>query len=350
MMLVDRDSATHLHVCIPPLAHNDEVDRSSANHLLRLLSYLIAADYQFITPSPATHERILARGDTSHVSSLRDIFGWNKEFRSRDISVLLLELMANAQILRSTHKLRSAVRIARIENDLFLHSSFPTTDDSSVFFGPDTYRFVRFVRDFIEANKASFALRAQQGAHRIIDIGCGCGAGGIVAARALAKFGHDHALTLSDINPLALQYAATNAEFAHIPVTLCRSDSFEHISGEFDLIIVNPPYLQDQAQRLYRHGGDDLGRGLSVRLATEALAHLAPGGTLLLYSGVAIVDGVDHLLKQLQLPLQHAGVSWSYAEIDPDVFGEELALPAYRQVDRIAVVGLTATRPWQRRV
>ena len=263
--------------------------------------------------------------------------------------VSLFELMTNAQVVLGTHQLRSAVRIASVESDLFLHSAFPTTEDNSVFFGPDTYRFVRFVRDFIAANKTSFAEHAHQGAHRILDIGCGSGAGGIVAARALADAGRHPALTLSDINPLALQYAAINAARANIVATPCLSDGVEHIDGEFDLIIANPPYLQDHARRLYRHGGDDLGRGLSVRLTTEALAHLAPGGTLLLYSGAAIVDGVDHLLRQLQRPLQQAGVHWSYAEIDPDVFGEELALPAYRQVDRIAVVGLIATRPWQSR-
>ncbi|MGE0403972.1 MAG: SAM-dependent methyltransferase, partial [Kofleriaceae bacterium] len=30
-----------------------------------------------------------------------------------------------------------------------------------------------------------------------------------------------------------------------------------------------------------------------------------------------------------------------YEEIDPDVFGEELDTPAYRDVDRIAAVGAT---------
>jgi hypothetical protein len=33
-----------------------------------------------------------------------------------------------------------------------------------------------------------------------------------------------------------------------------------------------------------------------------------------------------------------------YREIDPDVFGEELDDPAYRDVDRIALVAVVLTR------
>ena len=36
---------------------------------------------------------------------------------------------------------------------------------------------------------------------------------------------------------------------------------------------------------------------------------------------------------------------WDYQELDPDVFAEELDSPAYREAERIAVVGLRVTRP-----
>jgi hypothetical protein len=39
-----------------------------------------------------------------------------------------------------------------------------------------------------------------------------------------------------------------------------------------------------------------------------------------------------------------ADVRLSYREIDPDVFGEELELPGYEAVDRIAVVGAVIRR------
>jgi hypothetical protein len=44
-------------------------------------------------------------------------------------------------------------------------------------------------------------------------------------------------------------------------------------------------------------------------------------------------------------PLLHRYArEFSYEEIDPDVFGEELDRSAYAEADRIAVVGLTAIK------
>ncbi|MNR68782.1 hypothetical protein D3C85_1935590 [compost metagenome] len=36
--------------------------------------------------------------------------------------------------------------------------------------------------------------------------------------------------------------------------------------------------------------------------------------------------------------------AWTYRELDPDVFGEELLTPGYQTVERIAVVALVVTR------
>ena len=43
--------------------------------------------------------------------------------------------------------------------------------------------------------------------------------------------------------------------------------------------------------------------------------------------------------------LDDAGAAWTYREMDPDIFGEELLNPAYAEADRIAAVVLTAQRP-----
>jgi hypothetical protein len=76
-----------------------------------------------------------------------------------------------------------------------------------------------------------------------------------------------------------------------------------------------------------------------------ALPRLAPGGTLLLYSGVAIIEGEDPLRDAARQVMAGSGWSWRYEEIDPDVFGEELDNPAYADADRIAAVLLSVTRP-----
>jgi hypothetical protein len=88
-----------------------------------------------------------------------------------------------------------------------------------------------------------------------------------------------------------------------------------------------------------------LGSGLSLRIAQTAKDRLSPGGTLLLYTGSPIVSGVDRLLEAIEEDFAGGDLRWSYEEIDPDVFGEELETAAYGHVDRIAAVVLTARKP-----
>jgi hypothetical protein len=84
---------------------------------------------------------------------------------------------------------------------------------------------------------------------------------------------------------------------------------------------------------------------LSVAWAAAALEKLRPGGRMLLYTGSAICDGGHDHLRQALVELTAArGAELSYREIDPDVFGEELETQAYRDVERIAVVGAVITR------
>lgn len=75
----------------------------------------------------------------------------------------------------------------------------------------------------------------------------------------------------------------------------------------------------------------------------EAIRRLTEGGTLLLYTGTAVVGGVDGFLRAVRPLLEQTGVAWQYEEVDPDVFGEELERPSYVDVDRIAAVTLTLT-------
>ena len=316
--------------------------------LALVLRSVAASGYRFTTTTPLTQQRFLDRCGHQPGTTLRDIFGWNLPFAASAVAPALLASMDRAGILLSCGAvLRSAVRIATIDDDLFLHSPYPTTEATAVFFGPDTYRFVRFIRHALQGGrgaKTRSAAGRSGGSLRILDVGCGSGAGGIIAARQLADAGTPLAVTMNDINPLALHYTAINAEVANIPIAIAPGDALSAVVGEFDLIVSNPPYLDDDLKRAYRHGGDRLGRALSVRIAAEALARLAPGGRLLLYTGVAIVNGIDPFRAELRPLLAAAGCDWTYAEIDPDVFGDELERPVYAHADRIAAVGLIATR------
>lgn len=222
---------------------------------------------------------------------------------------------------------RSRVRIASLGDDLLLHGAFPTDSPDAVFFGPDTYRFARF----IEQRLANFG-----DAEWLVDMGAGSGAGAIAAARARAF----KRVTLVDVNPAALSLAAINAAAAQVPVEAMLSDA---VPRRAQLVIANPPYMIDALGRAYRDGGDLLGGEVSLRWIKQALAGLAPGGTVLLYTGAAYSDGRSPLLDALAAACAEAGASLELEEIDPDVFGDELDRPGYANVERIAAVGASIT-------
>jgi methylase of polypeptide subunit release factors len=316
--------------------------------LTKLLRLVADANYRFVTPTPLTHQHVLERRGSSFGTTLRDIFGWNLQFVEAAQAQEVVDAMHEAGILLYDSRLaRSGVRIATLNDDQFLHSSYPTSQADAVFFGPDTYRFARFIINALD-NPPGTALSTPSGPCsspvRVLDIGCGSGAGGIVAARWLAGVDRPVVVTMNDINPLALRYALINSQFAGIPAELLMGDAHRVVTGKYDLIVANPPYLDDGRRRTYRHGGERSGRALSVSLAALALEHLAPGGLLLLYTGVAIFDGIDNLRGELQGLLDASEFTSSYTEIDPDVFGEELLRDAYANADRIAAVGWVVQR------
>ena len=303
--------------------------------LLRLLEGLKEAGYDFVTVSPATHARVNSRPGHAHGRSLTDIFGWSRPFAREDLSPAMFDCLHDADAVAAEPEelYRSRVRASSLFGHLFLHSAYPTLGAESVFFGPDTYRFGRAVRE-------ALARRAEP-VGRAIDIGCGAGPGAVVVADAAPAA----EILMVDINEDALRLARVNAAFAGAMHARSRcSDLFASVEGTFDLVVSNPPYLNDPLQRAYRHGGGRFGEALSLRILGSSLERLAPRGTLVLYTGVAIVDGVDPFLSRAAEMLAPHGVAWTYEEVDPDVFGEELESPAYAEADRIAAVVLTVQR------
>ena len=308
-----------------PVAH--AVSRERA--LVALGTLLRAEGYRFVTPTPETHRRVLARSSRT-TDPLRDALGFSRAFGRDAVPPRVIDLLAaaGALIASADGRLRSAVRYSTLGDHLFVHSAYPTLAPNAVFFGPDTYRFCAAIE--------RLGLRPK----RCVDVGCGSGAGGIVAG---ARGGR---IVLGDVNEEALVFARVNAELAGLhDVELLHSDVLASVRGPIDLVVSNPPYLVDAARRAYRDGGGLLGEALSLRIARQALERLDPGGTLVLYTGAAIVDGDDPLRGALTPILESARATYRYEEVDPDVFGEELDTEAYAAVERIAVVVLVATRP-----
>ncbi len=294
--------------------------------LVELGRALQAERYTFTAVTPSTHARVLQRGRRAVDS--RDVFGWNLPFDADVLPQALLDLARRADAVEPVgDQLRARLRFATRGRRLFAHGAYPTTGADAVFFGPDSYRFCAHIE------------RTLSPCGRVVDIGCGSGVGGICAsARA------EHVL-LTDINAAALQLAEVNAVLAGVRAQVQRSDVLSTVDGPVDAVLANPPYMRDDAGRAYRDGGGKWGEALALRIVSDALTRLAPGGQLILYTGAAIVDGVDVFKRQVEPLCREARATFDYFEIDPDVFGEELEQPAYASVERIAAVGLRAVVP-----
>jgi methylase of polypeptide subunit release factors len=304
--------------------------------LIELGQGLKERGYRFTTVTPASHARVASRAVKGH-PTFTDIFGWSRPFAAEDLPESVLTRMAEAGVLEMAGTIfRSNVRFSTLGDQLFVHSAFPTEQADAVFFGPDTYRFARLIRHSLDSLKR----HSTRDRLRILDIGAGSGAGGLHAAAVAARFLPK--VVLTDVNRRALRFCKLNAALngAH-DVDIVESDLYASVDGYFDLIIANPPYLVDPLARLYRHGGGDLGFELSRRIAEQGVSRLASGGRLLLYTGSAIVDGVDLFHEALASRFAARGIRFAYDEIDPDVFGEELDHPPYERADRIAVVSVT---------
>ena len=229
--------------------------------LLHLGRRLLADGYRFTTPTPLTHQRVNQRDEGQMADSLRDVFGWSRPFAPGLLSADEQRQLQDAQIIDTYEgELKSRVRWSSLDDLLFVHSAFPTEAADAVFFGPDTYRFAQLIHAHLQQNFAPI--------HRAVDIGCGAGVGAILIGRAR----RESQVLAVDINPQALRMSAVNAELAGANnVSVYHSDLLASVEGQFDLIIANPPYMNDQQQRAYRHGGGALGEGLSVLPLLRAL-------------------------------------------------------------------------------
>ena len=300
--------------------------------LAAVLGRLDAAGYDFVTPTPSTVRRWLARSAPERPGP-RDVLGWGFPFREDAIDQGLVQALKAADlIVADPGGLRCTARAARIHGRLFLHTAFPGAGDDAVFIGPDSYRFADLIRR--EIGKAPVS--------RILDIGTGAGVGAILAGLAAPWA----SVTASDVNPAALRLARANAAHAGLDVVFQLADGLPVASEAPDLIIANPPYVAGESGRTYKDGGGDLGERLALDWAAAALERLTPGGRMILYTGSPVLSGGRDVVREgLEALVGEGGFALDYAELDPDVFSGELRRAPYADVERIAAVGAVLRRP-----
>ena len=76
---------------------------------------------------------------------------------------------------------------------------------------------------------------------KVLDIGTGSGA----IALSLAIDRDNWQVTASDISSNALELAQENAEVIDVAIDFVQSDCFQEITGKYDIIVSNPPYITE---------------------------------------------------------------------------------------------------------
>ncbi|HSA33285.1 MAG TPA: peptide chain release factor N(5)-glutamine methyltransferase [bacterium] len=156
---------------------------------------------------------------------------------------------------------------------------------------------------------------------RILDLCCGSGCIGLTLARFT-----DADITLADLSPDALAVARLNAERLFSGKErrfhLIESDIFAAITGTFDLIAVNPPYLTvaetdalagtpgAHEPRMAFDGGPD-GFAVSRRILADAYRFLKPGGHLLMelgFLGAPMARTARTELRLVDIVKDYAGI------------------------------------------
>lgn len=134
---------------------------------------------------------------------------------------------------------------------------------------------------------------------RILDLGTGTGAIALALASELSPICQKQPISLEiigvDLMPDVVALAQSNAERNKLNVKFLQSRWFENITGKFDLIVSNPPYIDAQDEHLRQ--GDVRFEPLSALVANDAgyadlrhIIELAPSylnsnGALLLEHG-----------------------------------------------------------------
>lgn len=129
-------------------------------------------------------------------------------------------------------------------------------------------------------------------AHRVLDMGCGAGANALLAAQICED------VVAVDINPAAVEATAVNAQRngLELRVRCVQSDVFSHVEGDFDAVVIDPPFRWFAPADMLDRAVTDENYETLQRFIAKVGDYLRPEGFVLLFFGssgdVQFLDGL----------------------------------------------------------
>ena len=171
---------------------------------------------------------------------------------------------------------------------------------------PDTEilveRTINTVENILKNRKGNLPIK-------ILDLCTGSGAIAISISKHIEKSKNDIEIYASDISNEALDIAKKNeiSNCSNSKIVFINSDMFANLSGKFDIIVSNPPYIETEViynlskevqaePHIALDGGKDGLRFYRI-IAEESKKYLKPNGYLLLEIGYNQKESVSNIFK-----------------------------------------------------
>ncbi len=151
-----------------------------------------------------------------------------------------------------------------------------------------------------------------KGDERVLEIGCGSG---FISLHCASK---GCETTSVDISKKAVENTLCNAERNDLEIDAKVSDIFSELSGSWDVIIFNPPYLPKERdiEHDFRWDGGERGDETLLNFLSEADNYLEKEGIVyLIYSDRAPTDDIEKMIDEKYSSVQKKSKTFAFETI-----------------------------------
>ena len=230
------------------------------------------------------------------MTTITDVLGQAADASARrDIELVLGHVLQQSRAYIFAHGERQLSELHRLELEALLKRLACNEPPAYILNAREFYGLNLYVSKSVLIPRpetellVEYALENASPGAAILDLGTGSGA--IAVALAAQK---RYSITASDICSKALTVAKRNADSHDCSIQFIKSDWFEALHIEFDMILCNPPYIAESDMidttvsgfepEVALFAGED-GLDALRQVIAQAIKHLAPGGVLAVEHG-----------------------------------------------------------------